>query len=908
MPTHRPQKGYKTIRISYRTHYLLLSAMLVSNLAVFGLALLFTHTLLGEGLGYFVYLNEVKRLLNTRHVVASEQYSHGIDLDYTSFEQTWSEGALVVHPTNPNVIFRGTWGGGISKSSDSGRTWEYKNNGLASRFIGDIQFDPSNPSTMYAMAVGHLWSNGGGLYRSVDGGEYWEQVPGVVGGGTPFNINPCGIGEGVAIDPTNSNRLYIAMGINGCDVKGKLCGGFYSSEDAGATFNTNPGCQGQVVTNVYRSNDASIVRVHPTRTNEVYIGPGWGLHPEEESLATSHDYGATVKYEDVVDTRGSFLSSAEQYVMSLYPSFFDWAKANPEIRYAVQGDDLLKRRSDGKVLPLGCCGSGWDIPVSSIIVRYDGAKSQNSVDGVDDNDEDGDSSTDNIWKPIFATSMLPKLNPSWGGDYSTAYYTQSLMVDPVDPNKIYFTTYGWSMYILAINIWELTPGATPTDPWNYRSIYENRLTYPNLSSVRSITFDPSNRYRMYFVEMPWAPGVGPRSALSYVKKLESSDNGRTWQATTLASDYPYFHATDIKEFQTSSGSVIVMGSTNQLWAYTGGSWQARSSLFTSPQGFTFTSPVQSPHEPDSIYVKGPRFVAQSMDGARTFSFKQLDEIAYGLGESHPNATASDMCNATSWTAPVLTTTVFNALAVHPQDANTLFAGADNGLWKNTQAHPSGTMCYGPNSVVNASLAWTHIASTGLGNSFIWSLMFDPADATGATLWAGTRDGLYKSTNGGSSWRPALQNIKDVRQIEFGSGYMLIATLNGTYRSTDNGTNWNRVITQSTNRISHRLGNQLDWAAATSNGILKSNDGGSSWRQITAAFSGPIDAVLYTTSAGGLERFYYTGNGSGLYHTDIILSDITAPSAPTNLTATPTSQTQIDLNWERVRMTQGLRAM
>ena len=856
--THLKQKS--THHISVPMHYAVVAALVVSNLTTFGLAMLLSHAMLGSGLGYFAYLDEAKRSVSTGRAGAAAQYTHRLELDHNNFETTWSEGALVVHPTNSNILFRGTWGGGISKSSDGGRTWEYKNNGLATRYVGDIQFDPSNPSTMYAMTISHLWSNGGGLYRSVDGGEYWEQVPGVVGGGTPFNVNPCGIGEGVAIDPTNSSRLYIAMGINACDVKGRLCGGFYSSEDAGATFRTNPGCQGQYVNNVYRSNDASIVRVHPTRTNEVFAASGWGLHPEQEALATSHDYGATVKYEDVVDTRGSFLSSTEQYVMSLYPSFFDWAKSNPEIRYAVHGSELQKRRSDGRILTVGCCGSGWDTNVGEVIVRYAGDHSQSLQDGVDDNDADSDPSADNIWKPIFTTEMLPKLNPSWGGDYSTAYYTQSLIVDPVDPDKIYFTTYGSSMYVLAVNIWELTPGATPTDPWNYRAIYENRLTYPDITSVRSITFDPSNRYRMYFIEMPWAPGTGPRSALSYVKKLESSDNGRTWQATTLASDYPYFHATDIKEFQTSNGSVVVMGSTNKLWAKVNGSWQARSSLWVSPQGFTFTSPVQSPHDPDVIYVKGPRFVARSADGARTFGFKQMDEIAYGLGESYPNASAPDYCGAASWVTPQLTTTVFNALAVHPANPDALFAGADNGLWKNTKAQPSGAICYGSNSVTNVSIAWQHVPASGMGNSFIWSLAFDPSDTSGNTIWAGTRDGLYLSTTGGTGWQSKLSGVKDVKDIEFIQGGMMVATLNGIYRSIDNGANWTRILSYATQQISPRLGHPTDWAAATSDGVWKSNNSGTTWQQVSIAFSGPVDAVLYTTSTTGDVRYYYSGDG------------------------------------------------
>src|SRR3989344_9546793 len=97
-------------------------------------------------------------------------YYHSTEIGYTSrdpgggaydplFPATRSE-PIAVHPANSNIIYRGGWGSGVVKSTDGGRTWEYKNNGLPSLYVDNIEFDPSNPAIMYVGLSGHIWANG----------------------------------------------------------------------------------------------------------------------------------------------------------------------------------------------------------------------------------------------------------------------------------------------------------------------------------------------------------------------------------------------------------------------------------------------------------------------------------------------------------------------------------------------------------------------------------------------------------------------------------------------------------------------------------------------------------------------------------------------------------------------------
>ena len=63
------------------------------------------------------------------------------------------------------------------KSIDGGKSWE--NVGLKeSEHIGKILIDPRDSDVVYVAAQGPLWNPGGdrGLYKSVDGGDFWELV------------------------------------------------------------------------------------------------------------------------------------------------------------------------------------------------------------------------------------------------------------------------------------------------------------------------------------------------------------------------------------------------------------------------------------------------------------------------------------------------------------------------------------------------------------------------------------------------------------------------------------------------------------------------------------------------------------------------------------------------------------
>jgi len=132
--------------------------------------------------------------------------------------------SLVEHPTNPDVLFAASHG--IYKTTDRGRTWVEKRNGLPppqsysyALCISRIVFDPQNADRLYA-AVGNVRLRKGSdayhLFRSDDAGENWREVT------APEQFPPKTYFHDLAIDPRDGRRLVVTTST-----------GAYFSTDAG---------------------------------------------------------------------------------------------------------------------------------------------------------------------------------------------------------------------------------------------------------------------------------------------------------------------------------------------------------------------------------------------------------------------------------------------------------------------------------------------------------------------------------------------------------------------------------------------------------------------------------------------------------------------------------------------------
>ena len=172
----------------------------------------------------------------------------GENWTHLGLEKTGRISRIVVHPTNPEVAFVAALGHGytpqkdrgIYKTTDGGKTWRQVLHVDANTGASDLVMDPHNPRILFA----GMWSleirpwtrksggPGGGVYRSLDGGETWDKLEKGLPVGDVGKI-------ALAMTAAKKGRLYALIETgDGIPLDGKKTntGELWRSEDRGETF------------------------------------------------------------------------------------------------------------------------------------------------------------------------------------------------------------------------------------------------------------------------------------------------------------------------------------------------------------------------------------------------------------------------------------------------------------------------------------------------------------------------------------------------------------------------------------------------------------------------------------------------------------------------------------------------
>src|ERR1700723_4724152 len=214
-----------------------------------------------------VYVGTGEPDIRSQHSYGNGMYKStdaGKTGSHIGLEGTRQIGRVAVDPANPNRVYVAALGHvydanpdrGVYRSTDGGATWKkilFKTTDPNNVGAIDIAINPKNPRVLYAS----LWATrrppwsvyaptnmpGGGLYKSIDGGDTWKQL----GGGLPADDF---VGKiGIAIAPSNPNRIWAVvddLGTGNTPARGgggggrasvqNASGGVYISDDSGANW------------------------------------------------------------------------------------------------------------------------------------------------------------------------------------------------------------------------------------------------------------------------------------------------------------------------------------------------------------------------------------------------------------------------------------------------------------------------------------------------------------------------------------------------------------------------------------------------------------------------------------------------------------------------------------------------
>ncbi len=197
-----------------------------------------------------------------------------------------SIGAIAVAPSNPDILYVGTgegalrgditFGGGVFKSIDGGKTWT--DLGLKdTRQIGAVVVDPANPDIVMVAAIGHAFgpNTERGVFRSIDGGKTWNRVL--------YKDENTGAID-LALDPHDARTVYAAL----WQVRrqpwnfssGGAGSGLYRSRDGGVTWTrlTGNGLPGGILGRI----DVSVSAADPRRVYAMIEAKDGGLYRSDD--------------------------------------------------------------------------------------------------------------------------------------------------------------------------------------------------------------------------------------------------------------------------------------------------------------------------------------------------------------------------------------------------------------------------------------------------------------------------------------------------------------------------------------------------------------------------------------------------------------------------------------------------
>lgn len=656
----------------------------------------------------------------------------------------WRSGrvqAVTGHPTDPDLFYCGSTGGGVWRSDDAGATWHNISDGFfRSGPIGAIAVSAADPDTLYVgTGEGGLRNNvtgGDGVYRSRDGGATWAHV----GLAATQNI------ARIRIDPRDPDRVYVAA--TGHRFGPNEERGIFRSQDGGATW--------ERTLFVDAETGAADLTLDPQNPRFLYAATWraqrtpWGFTAggAGSGLWRSTDGGTT--WESLADAPGLPHGTIGRIAVAVSP-------ADSRRVYA-----LIEAETGGGLYRSSDRGLSWTWASAepNLLVRpwYLAHLVADPRD------------PDTVYIPNRKLWKSRDGGRSWQ-QLNTTYWDQhDLWLDPCDPRRMILGNDGGA--------------AVSRDGGTTWSTIFNQPT----AEFYHVATDTRFPYRVYgaqqdnsTISLPTRSVNGPISQADWFDVGGGESGHIAVRPDNPDIVYAASYAGEVTRYDHATGDLRTIA----VWPEDSAGWGSRDLRHR----FNWSTPVVlSPHDPDTLYVTGERV------------FRSRDEGATWTTIS-PDLTRNDPTKGVRAGGPITYDSsgadyycTIMAFAESPLQAGILWAGSDDGLvhlardggdtwanvtppgvpeWANVAAiEPS------PHDAATAYVAvtahrtddftpylfrtndwgatWTPIVAGLPPARFLRAIRADPARR--GLLYAGGEGGIWVSLDDGAGWSPFQQNL------------------------------------------------------------------------------------------------------------------------------------------------------
>lgn len=787
--------------------------------------------------GEVVFIAVAPTAPNTIYAVTSDGFYRSTDAG-SNWAKTTSTGlsspsfagALAVDPTNASVVYIGVFSG-LFKSTDGGNNWSNVNaSPLNFNSLATIVFDPVTPSTMYV-------GGSGGVFKSTNSGANWIAQ-------NNFNVLGTPSVRALAIDPTTPLIIYAGTSNNGL---------FKSTNGGGVWTAMNNGMGGVSPTNV------TVITIDPANPATIYTGHASGGINKSTNGATSWEpltnqvpQGTVTAI--VVTSSAVYAAVGSSGVIKSTNGGTNWASANAglwntSVRTLVRGgsSDLYAGTSlsffnDAFVTKLNSSGSG--LLFSTLL----GGSSDDVGNGIE---VDGSGFIYVAGQTISLN--FPVANPVQSAPTSTtcadAFVTK---LNPAVPSLVFSTYLRGSQCDTAHSVGVdgsgnvYVTGTTGSNDFPIANAFQPAFSGQQFGGsdafVTKLTAAGAVTYSTYLGGSGNETGFAIKpdsSGNAYITGFTSSTNFPTMNAIQGSNANSNFSGDAFVTKLNSQGSALVFST------YLGGT------AFDSGRGIAVDLA-------NNVYVAGS---SDSTDfpllaGAvrtRSAMYKSVNAAAswtndnYGFGGTLSNNFG---------------TTQVTAVAIHPTETSTIYAGSGAGVFKST----------------NGGRSWSEM-NNGLTNRNVTAMVMNPSSPS--TLYVAVSgfsgSGVYKSTDGGSTWILRNNGITHTElpslaidpaspdTLYVGGGFCCVSG-SRIFKTTNGADNWALIpgappLAPSTIAIDPLNPSTIYVADLASNGgVFKTLDGGTTWQNVGLPASAGRSVAVSPLTAG----LVYASTQQGLF--------------------------------------------